>query len=213
MGGCFIVVEGPDGVGKTTLASRLAARLRAIGHTVLEVREPGGTPVAEAARSIVLDPDLDATPLAELFLMLAARADLVAHVIRPALDAGTIVLGDRYELSTWAYQVEGRQLPREAVLEANRLATGGLVPDLTLVLDAPGDVLQHRMAIDGKALDRIEQSTEDVRRRIARAFLGAEGPGIEHVDAVGDPDVVEAAAWTLVKACLPNGGCASESDA
>lgn len=206
MRGCFIVVEGPDGVGKTTLASRLAARIRSNGYDVLEVREPGGTPVAEAARSAALDPALNASPLAELFLMLAARADLVAHVIRPALDAGTVVLGDRYELSTWAYQVEGRQLPEEAVLEANRLATGGLAPDLTLVLDAPADVLRTRMELDGKVFDRIEQAGDAVRGRITQAFLSADGPGIVHVDAVGDPDTVELAAWEIVRSCLEDGG-------
>jgi dTMP kinase len=204
MPGCFIVVEGPDGVGKTTLASRLTSRLRTSGYDVLEVREPGGTPVAEAARSAVLDPELDASPLAELFLILAARADLVAHVIRPALEAGTIVLGDRYELSTWAYQVEGRLLPKGAVLEANRLATGGLAPDLTLVLDAPRDMLQERMAMAGKPLDRIEQADDEVRGRIADAFLGADGPGIVHVEAVGDADSVERVAWELVRECLRN---------
>jgi len=184
----------------------LAVRLRAGGHDVLEVREPGGTPVAEAARNAALDPHLNATPLAELFLMLAARADLVEHVLRPALEAGTVVVGDRYELSTWAYQVEGRQLPGAAVLEANRLATGGLVPDLTLVLDAPAEVRQERMKMEGKALDRIEQAEDDVRKRIAEAFLGAAGPGIEHVNADGSPDSVEATAWELVQGCLDKGG-------
>jgi dTMP kinase len=206
MPGCFIVIEGPDGVGKTTLAARLASRLRAIGHDVLQVREPGGTPVAEAARSAALDPELNASPLAELFLILAARADLVEQLIRPALEAGTVVLGDRYELSTWAYQVEGRRLPKEAVLEANRLATGGLVPDLTVVLDAPRDVLRKRMAMDGKALDRIEQAGDDIHGRVADAFLGADGPGIVHVDAADDPDSVERAAWILVQECLRHGG-------
>jgi dTMP kinase len=202
MKGCFIVVEGPDGVGKTTLASRLASRLRAEDHEVLEVREPGGTPVAEAARNTALDSELNATPLAELFLMLAARADLVQQVIRPALAAGTIVVGDRYELSTWAYQVEGRRLPEGAVLEANRLATGGLKPDLTLVLDAPSHVLEKRMVKAGKALDRIEQAEEDVRCRISDAFLRAAGPGIVHVKADDCPDSVELAAWHLVQACV-----------
>jgi dTMP kinase len=172
----------------------------------LEVREPGGTPVAEAARSAALDPELEVSPLAELFLMLAARADLVANVIRPALEAGTIVLGDRYELSTWAYQVEGRLLPKGAVLEANRLATGGLVPDLTLVLDAPRDVLHERIAMGGKPLDRIEQAGDEVHNRIADAFLGAEGPGIVHVEAIGGPDSVEKVAWESVRECLINGG-------
>jgi dTMP kinase len=197
--GYFIVVEGPDGVGKSTLASRLADRIRATGRGVLEVREPGGTPVAEAARKTVLDPELGASPLAELFLILAARADLVAQVIRPALEAGKIVIGDRYELSTWAYQVEGRQLPSKPVQEANRLATGGLAPDLTLVLDAPSGVRQQRMADEGKKPDRIEQAAEEVRTRIERAFANATGTGIVHVDATGNSDSVERAAWNLVE--------------
>ncbi len=194
MTGRFVVVEGPDGVGKTTLASLLADRFRSAGMDVLEVREPGGTPVAEAARNVVLDPKLDATPLAELYLMLAARADLVARVIRPALEAGRVVVGDRYELSTWAYQVEGRQLPHDAVLAANRLATGGLSPDVTLVLDAPDHVLSNRMTKSGKALDRIERAAEDVRARIVNAFQTASGPGIVHLDADGSPEAVASAA-------------------
>ena len=202
MKGRFIVVEGPDGVGKTTLVSRLGARCRSAGLELLEVREPGGTPVAEAARDVVLNPDLHATPLAELYLMLAARADLVARVIRPALEAGKVVLADRYELSTWAYQIEGRQLPHDAVLAANRLATGGLSPDLTLVLDAPSDVLSSRMEENGKALDRIERAEDDVRARIVSAFLTASGSGVVHVDAGGPPDAVELAAWEKVQECL-----------
>lgn len=199
MKGCFVVVEGPDGVGKTTLASRLSGRLRSSGVEVLEVREPGGTPIAESARKIVLDPGLDATPLAELFLILAARADLVARVIRPALEAGGIVMCDRYELSTWAYQVEGRRLPEESVLAANGLATGGLSPDLTLVLDAPDTVLSERMAMNGKALDRIESADDEFRARIVHAFRNARGAGIVHVDASGSPDAVESAAWDALR--------------
>lgn len=201
MGGKFVVVEGPDGVGKTTLASRLAARLRDLGADVLEVREPGGTPIAEAARAAVLDPRLDATPLAELFLMLAARADLVERVIRPSLLVGRVVLGDRYDLSTLAYQVEGRRLPRDAVLAANQLATGGLTPDLTLVLDAPQDALNERMTAQRKERDRIERAEDSVRERIVRAFRDAQGTGIVHLDATGSADEVESAAWKALVAC------------
>jgi dTMP kinase len=199
MRGAFIVVEGFDGVGKTTLARRLANRLRGEGLDVLEVREPGGTPLAEVARSAALDPSLDATEEAELFLILAARADLVRRVIRPALDRGSIVLSDRYDLSTVAYQVAGRKLPPDSVMSANQLATGGLTPDITLVLDAPIEVAQERSVAKGTVPDRIESAGDGVRKRIARAFREARGDGIEHIDATGSADEVEAAAWRVVK--------------
>jgi dTMP kinase len=199
MGGAFIVVEGFDGVGKTTLARRLADRLRGEGLDVLEVREPGGTPLAEVARSAALDPSLNATVEAELFLMLAARADLVRRVIQPALERGSIVLSDRYDLSTVAYQVAGRNLPRGPVMTANLLATGGLTPDITLVLDAPIEVAAERSAEKGTAPDRIESANDGVRKRIAHAFGEASGDGIEHIDATGSADEVEAAAWQIVK--------------
>jgi dTMP kinase len=198
MAGSFIVVEGADGVGKTTLASRMADRLRQEGLEVIEVREPGGTPVAELARAAVLDPALDPCPVAELFLILVARADLVSRTIRPALAAGRIVVGDRYDLSTHAYQIVGRGLPVEAVTIANNLATGGLVPDLTLVLDAPAAVLSARQASQGKQPDRIENAASEVQQRITRAFREARGPGVVHIDATGSPGEVERAAWEHV---------------
>ena len=197
--GLFVVVEGVDGVGKTTLARRLAERLRRRGLVVLEVREPGGTPVAEAARRVVLDPALDASPESELFLILAARADLVARVIQPALAAGKVVLADRYDLSTRAYQIAGRELPAEAVETANRLATGGLVPDLTVVLDANDGVVRERQGAQGKQPDRIERADNAVRERIASAFKSAAGPGVVHVDATLSADAVEEAAWSLLR--------------
>jgi len=197
--GTFIVIEGFDGVGKSTLSRRLADRLRNEGHEVLEVREPGGTPVAEAARAVVLDPRLDAAIEAELFLILAARADLVKRVIVPALQDGVVVISDRFDLSTEAYQVAGRQLPRDATMSANALATGGLTPDLTLVLDAPIDVAVARRASKGDAPDRIEQVNEEAQLRIAAAFRAASGPGLTHIDATGSVEEVETAAWDVVQ--------------
>lgn len=200
--GRFIVVEGADGAGKTSLARELARSLRAAGLDVLEVREPGGTPVAEEARRLALDPGLDASPLAELFLMLAARADLVERIIRPALRAGRLVVSDRFELSTEAYQVAGRGLPREAVLEANRLATGGLKPDLVVVLDVPASVGAARRAAAGKTPDRMEREARDLHERVASAFAGATGANVVHLDATGDPATVAAEAWRVVVARL-----------
>ena len=211
MQGTFIVIEGFDGVGKSTLARRLADRLRNEGHEVLEVREPGGTPVAEAARAVVLDPRLDAAIEAELFLILAARADLVKRVIAPALQDGVVVISDRFDLSTEAYQVAGRQLPRDAVMSANALATGGLTPDLTLVLDTPVDVAVARRASKGDAPDRIERLNEEVQSRIAAAFREASGPGVIHIDATRSVDEVETAAWDVVQTTVSGTSRASTS--
>lgn len=193
------MVDGPDGAGKTTLVGRLGARLRAGGHEVLEVRQPGGTALAEAAREAALDPSMEASPLAELFLILAARADQVAKVIRPALDRGQVVLSDRYDLSTEAYQIVGRRLPRDRVLGANELATDGLRPDLTVVLDVPAEVGLARQTGVGKQPDRIEGEGRDWHERIAAVFREASGPSVVHVDATGSEAEVEAAAWALVE--------------
>ena len=197
--GTFIVVDGPDGAGKTTLVGRLASRLRTAGHDVLAVRQPGGTPLAEAARAAALDAEMHASPLAELFLMLAARADQVAKVIRPALQSGKVVLSDRYDLSTEAYQIAGRGLPRERVMGANELATDGLRPGLTIVLDLPAELGLKRQAHDGKALDRIEREGRAWHERVAEVFLQASGSGVVHVDATESEDAVEQAAWSAVE--------------
>ncbi len=198
MMGTFIVVDGPDGAGKTTHEGRLATRLRAAGHEVLEERQPGGTPVAEAARAAALDADMHASPLAELFLILAARADQVEKVIRPALERGQVVLSDRYDLSTEAYQIAGRGLPRDRVMGANELATDGLRPDLTIVLDLPAGVGLKRQARDGKEPDRIEREGREWHERVAEVFLQASGSGVVHLDATEPVDSVERAAWSVV---------------
>ena len=196
----FVVVEGPEGAGKTTLVARLAARLREEGHQVLEVREPGGTATAEAARDLVLDPGREWTPAAELFLILTARAELVDRVIRPHLaDGGWVVISDRFDLSTVAYQVAGRGLDREAVLAANRLATGGLVPDVTLVLDLDPAEGRRRQEAQGKPPDRMEQADPAMHDRVARAFREAAGPGIMHLDGTLGPDELADVAWNTVR--------------
>lgn len=209
VGGVLIAIEGPEGAGKTTLAQGIARRLRGVGADVLEVREPGGTPVAEAARRLALDPALEVSPLAELFLMLAARADLVSQVVRPALAAGRVVLTDRFELSTEAYQVAGRGLPREAVLQANRLATGELKPHLTLVLDLPQSVGQARQAAAGKAQDRLERESAGWHERVGRAFASAVGPTVVHIDGTCPAEEVERRAWGAIRnlwgETFPNG--------
>lgn len=200
--GRFVVVEGPDGAGKTTLVRALAERVRAAGREVVEVREPGGTPVAEACRAIVLDPAHPVGPVGELFLMLAARADLVATVIRPAVARGALVLSDRFDLSTLAYQVAGRGLPESDVRRANALATGGLTPDLTIVLDLPADVARQRRAEAGKALDRIEQGDAAMQDRVSGHFAAARGQGIVHLDGADTAMAVHEGAWRLLEGLL-----------
>src|SRR5881409_3342894 len=173
--GLFIVVEGPEGAGKSTLVRWLAARLRADGRRVVAVRQPGGTPVAEAARKLALQFPHEMSPVAELFLFLAARADLVQRVIRPALDEGQVVVADRFDLSTMAYQVAGAGLPAADVAQAIRLATGGLVPDVTLVLDVPVELGRERQRTARKVQDRIERQEAAWREVTAAAALSTRG--------------------------------------
>ncbi|HVH10507.1 MAG TPA: dTMP kinase [Gemmatimonadales bacterium] len=207
-GATFIVVEGPEGAGKSTLVRALAARFAREGRAVVTVREPGGTPVAEAARKVALQFPHDMPPAAELFLFLVARADLVHRVIRPALEAGQVVIADRYELSTMAYQVAGGGLPAREVTEANRLATDGLAPDVTLVLDVPVDVGRERQRAAGKVQDRFERQDEAFHRRVLAAYRSAHGPGIVHLDATQSTQAVLDTAWreVLAATALPTRG-------
>jgi len=178
----------------------IAGRLLADGFQVLTVREPGGTPVAEAARKLALRSRHELSPAAELFLVLAARADLVARVIRPALDAGQVVLADRFDLSTRAYQVAGRGLGAEDVDAALRIATGGLVPDLTLVLDVPVQVGRDRQRKARKVQDRFEREDDAFHERVRATYRSATGPGVVHVDATPSKQTVLDSAWREVQA-------------
>jgi dTMP kinase len=201
--GLFLSVEGIEGSGKSTQVARLAERLRALGREVLVVREPGGTPLAEEARRLALDPALEPGPEVELFLMLVARADLVRRVIGPALERGITVLADRFDLSTRAYQVAGRRLAQEPVLEANRLATGGLEPDLVIILDVPLAVGRSRQDVGGKVRDRMEREDEGFHRRVAEAFRGMAGANIVHVEADRSADAVQGELWGLLTRRFP----------
>lgn len=196
----FIVVEGPEGAGKSTLVRGINARFLAEGRQVLMVREPGGTPVAEAARKIVLKSRHDLSPASELFLYLAARADLVEKQIRPALATGQVVLADRFDLSTRAYQVAGRGLPADAVQAALQVATGGLTPDLTLVLDVPVEVGRERQRKARKEQDRIERESDAFHHRVLEAYRKAAGPGVVHLDATQAKSAVLEAAWKEIGA-------------
>jgi dTMP kinase len=202
--GFFVVVEGPEGSGKSTLASALAGRMAAVGVLPVTVREPGGTSVAEMARRALLEADHPVAPIAELFLFLAARADLTTQVIRPALAAGRVVLADRYALSTEIYQVDGRGLDRTLVVPANKAATGGLTPDLTLIVDLPPGVGRARQESAGKRLDRLDRETNGFHDRVCRAYLAVEGPGVRHLDGTLSAERLLDAAWTAVAAERPD---------
>nr|MBA2627694.1 dTMP kinase [Gemmatimonadales bacterium] len=133
--GFFLVLEGPEGAGKSTLGAGLATRMRAGGVDPVLVREPGGTVAAESMRALLLDAHGPLDPRSELLYLATARSSLVDEVITPALAAGRVVMSDRFDLSTMAYQIGGRGLDAVMVEQVNRCATKGLRPDLTLVLD------------------------------------------------------------------------------
>lgn len=196
--GKFVVVEGPDGSGKSTLTSGLVEKIRTCGREVVQAREPGGTAVAEAARAVVLDPDLDVSAVAELYLILAARADHVSRAIEPALAAGKFIVCDRFELSTFAYQVAGRGLPRKEVYAANALATGGLKPDVTIIIDLPPGLSRRRLESAGKKLDRLDEAGEELHLRVDAAFRNEVGDFIIHVDGTHGPERVLEQAWEHV---------------
>lgn len=202
--GFFVVLEGPEGAGKSTLTRALAQRMRAGGLEPVVVREPGGTPAAESLRSELLDADRGWTPEAELLYLCAARADLVAKVIGPALARGAIVLSDRFELSTRAYQIAGRGLPREQTEWVNRAATGGLTANLTLVIDVPVGLGQARQIAAGKARDRLDRESAAFHARVVDAYLAAQGPGIVHLDGTQDAGVVGEQAWDALMAVRPD---------
>lgn len=172
MKGRFIVFEGIDGSGKTTQLKLLGERLEQRGYRVLYTREPGGTPMGEAVRKILLDPQhKEINPVAEALLYAAARAQHVAQVIKPALLEGQIVLCDRFVDSSLAYQGFARGLSIELLEKINEPATAGLRPDLVLLLDFVSAAGLERIAGAGRAADRIEQESLDFHRKVRAGYL------------------------------------------
>lgn len=218
--GRLVVVEGPDGAGKTTQLRLLADWLKQRGREVVSVREPGGTDIGDEIRRLLLDPASDIVPAAEALLYMASRAQLVEREVRPALACGATVLVDRFFLATYAYQGAGRELPVDALRAANALATGGLVPDVTLLLTlSEKEGLARALKRGGH--DRMERAESAFHERVAQAyqrFATAEwqrahpecGP-IVLVDAAGSESEVFARVLTTLAARWPESFPWSES--
>ncbi len=206
MAGLFVNFEGGEGSGKTTQLERLVERLRSRGTVPLVTREPGGTPVAERVRELLLDPALAPNQLAEAFLLQAARAELVAKVIRPALEAGRVVLCDRYADSTLAYQGAGRGLDLALLESMNRAATSGIVPDLTLLFDLDPEAGIERRARAPGTLSRLDREPLEFHRRVRAKFreLAASEPRrFVVIDAASLPDQIESKIWSVIEPRLP----------
>ena len=207
MKGRFITFEGGEGCGKSTQVKRLKEALEADGVDVLLTREPGGTWLSEEIRRLIKDQAVDAPcDRSELLLFLAARAQLVLNVIRPALEAGTWVISDRFSDSTLAYQGYGRGLPLDILKAANDFACEGLKPDLTLLLKVSPDVAAARMrrreSATNTTADRIELAGDDFHSRLRRGFdelAAAEPDRIVTIDANGTPDDVWEQIWKSMK--------------
>jgi dTMP kinase len=198
-GGLLVVLEGPEGAGKTTQLRRLADWLGAHGRQVVTVREPGGTIVGDEIRRILLDPASDIVPRSEALLFMASRAQLIEREIRPALARGAVVLVDRFFLATYAYQGIGRGLPEAELKVANEVATQGLKPDLTLLMMLPVEAGLSR-AVERGERDRMERAELAFHERVAHAFDTFATPGwqashpecgpIAIVDATGSANEV-----------------------
>ena len=204
--GWFITFEGGEGTGKSTQIQRLAARLQERGGEVVVTREPGGTALAEAVRALLLDPAHGPDGLTEIFLLEAARHDHVERVIRPALARGAVVLCDRFADSSWVYQGVVRGLGEEAVERLNELSTGGVEPDLTLVLDMePGAALgraRDRNSASASRESRLDDEPREFHERVRQGFhrLAERFPGrVRLIDANAAPDEV----FRRVLAALP----------
>ncbi|MEL7562031.1 dTMP kinase [Dehalogenimonas sp. 4OHTPN] len=184
----FITFEGGEGSGKSTQAGLLAKRLEAQGVSVLLTCEPGGTELGDRISNLLKWGDgISISPIAELMLFNASRAELVSRVIKPALDAGQVVVSDRFADSSLVYQGYGRGLPLASVRAASSIAAQGLIPDITFLLDVP---TEHGFARKGSAkTDRIEQEHADFHRRVRDGYLAA---------ARAEPD-----RWVIVNGTLP----------
>ena len=221
MPGLFVTFEGGEGSGKTTQLKTLLAHLRATGRDTVETRDPGGTPIGKQIRELLLDREnTRMAAIAELLLYEASRAQLVDEVIRPVLREGRIVLCDRFTDSTLAYQGHGRRLDRDLILRLNDLATGGMRPNLTLLLDLPPEVgltrAQERLAHPRTRRDRIEEEVLSFHQRVREGYLAiaAAEPGrVVVLDASHGILAIEAQIRQRVEALLEPSALPSDSGA
>jgi len=196
--GKFITFEGIDGSGKSTQLKMLASSLRLQGFDVLTTREPGGTSLGRSLREVFLETEETVAPLAELLLFAADRAQHVNFLVKPALEEGKIVVSDRYADATFAYQGAGRGFSEETVNQVIKLATDGLVPDLTLFFDLPVDEALARTAVrsnGGEKKNRMDEETGEFYARVRQAYLtvSEREPGrFRIVDALGSTEEVHA---------------------
>jgi dTMP kinase len=210
--GRLVVFEGPEGAGKTTQLRLVCGWLDAHERAYTGVREPGGTALGNEIRRMLLEPGREMNARAEALLFMASRAELIAEVVKPALARGELVLADRFFLSTYAYQVVGRGLPFDEVRAANRLATAGLVPDLTILLTVPAAIRDARIVARGGA-DRIESAGDAFHALVERAFNDCAQPAwqsahpecgpIASIDAGGSENDVLDRVTSVLTAKLP----------
>lgn len=196
--GYFITLEGPDGSGKSTQLALLAEYLRQSGHEVVCTREPGGSEAAEQLRQLVLDPRLAIDARTETLLYLAARADHLAKVVRPALAAGKIVLCDRFSDSTLVYQGFVRGLPLPELLQLNAFATGGLEPDLTLLLDGDPELLAGRRSKRG-VTDRFENEGLAFQSQVRQGFIELSKAYPQRIRVIDSLQEQEAVSGALIR--------------
>ncbi|MEX2540941.1 MAG: dTMP kinase [Trueperaceae bacterium] len=211
MAGLFIAFEGPEGGGKSTQIAALDARLRASGVDPVVTREPGGTGAGDAIRRVVLDPALEVAPLTEFLLYSASRAQLVSEILTPALAAGRVVVSDRFSGASLAYQGYGRRLELDFIEELTQRATGGLRPDLTVLLDLEPEQGLERISTRGDS-DRLELADLEFHRRVRRGFLN-QATGREDwlvLDATLLEEDLAKAIWQRVSPLLPAGARSSE---
>jgi dTMP kinase len=202
----FISFEGPDGSGKTTQVARLADTLTQLGYQVLITREPGGTPIGDQIRQVLADlKNTGMHPRSETLLFLAARAQLVEQVIKPRLAEGHIVLCDRYADSTMAYQGYGHQNDLDQIKSLINFATGGLKPDLTLLLDLGAEVGLKRKA-EGSEWNRLDAYSLEFHQRVRQGYLAlaeAESDRWVVINADQQADKVQDQVLHFVEPCLP----------